>query len=223
MKDEKPRSAGRGQVAEGRSGGAGAPPGAEARPDRELVEEARQGSHAAFEALVRRYSERAYRAAYRVLRDPDQAEDVLQEAFIKAYRAIRKFEHRSAFYTWLYRIVVNLALDRRRRDRSASRVEWEDGIALQIEPRAIVRQETDPETAARRSEVREIVARGVQKLPEGQREVLLLREVEGLSYEEIAVTMAISKGTVMSRLHYARRKMEAYLRSQGVAPGDADA
>ena len=164
--------------------------------------------------------DRAYRVAFRILRDPDQAEDVLQEAFIKAYRGIRQFERRSAFYTWLYRIVVNLALDRRRRERPGSRIEWEDSVAHEVEPRAVVGQSPDPDLSARRAEVREILSEGIQRLPDGQREVLLLREIEGLSYEEIATSMEISKGTVMSRLHYARRKLSSFLTERGVDPED---
>lgn len=185
------------------------------------MREAQQGSHAAFEELVRRYSERAFRAAYRVVRDADAAQDVLQEALIKAYRGLRGFELRSAFYTWLYRIVVNLALDRRRRDRGSDSVEWADEVSREADARAFVPAPDDPELASRRRQVLELVARGVQGLPDGQREVLLLREVEGLSYDEIAATMRISKGTVMSRLHYARRKMSGFLRDHGVDPEDA--
>jgi RNA polymerase sigma-70 factor (ECF subfamily) len=155
-----------------------------------------------------------------VVRDPETAQDVVQEALIKAYRGIRKFESRAAFYTWLYRIVVNLALDHRRRDRSGSEAEWDDSVARDIDPRAVVPQPSDPELESRRIEVRELVARGIRELPDGQREVLLLREVDGLSYGEIAATMEISKGTVMSRLHYARRKMEAFLREHGIDPED---
>ena len=191
------------------------------RPESELIEEAKQGSHAAFEILVRRYYERAYRAAYRVVRDPELAEDVLQEALLKAYRSIRQFELRSAFFTWLYRIVVNLALDRRRRQRSHPTVEWDDNVATETDPRADVGAATDPELASRRAQVLELVSQGVQQLPDGQREVLLLREVEGLSYEEIAQTMRISKGTVMSRLHYARKKLVAFLGKRGIDPEDA--
>ena len=187
----------------------------------ELVEEARDGSNEAFEELVRRYSERAFRAAYRVLRAEDAAEDVLQEAFLKAYKGLRRFECRSSFYTWLYRIVVNLALDRRRRDRPGTTMEWDDRVATEVDAHADVPESENPEQAARRSEVRELVARGIQELPDGQREVLLLREVEGFSYEEIAVTMKISKGTVMSRLHYARRKMVTFLSRHDVDPEDA--
>ncbi|MEE2703007.1 MAG: sigma-70 family RNA polymerase sigma factor [Myxococcota bacterium] len=202
-------------------GAAATEPVEDAPSDSELVQKAREGSREAFEVLVRRFSERAYRVAFRILRDTDQSQDVLQEAFIKAYRGIRNFEQRSAFYTWLYRIVVNLALDRRRRERPGTRIEWEDGVAHQIEPRAVVSAPADPDATARRAQVREILSEGIQQLPDGQREVLLLREVEGLSYEEIAKTMEISKGTVMSRLHYARRKLTTFLRERGIGPEDA--
>jgi RNA polymerase sigma-70 factor (ECF subfamily) len=198
-----------------------APTGPEAaRTDAELIREAQADSHAAFETLVRRYAERAYRAAYRVVRDQQAAEEVLQEALIKAYRALPRFEARSSFYTWLYRITVNLALDRRRRGKRAPAVEWDDTIAHEIDPRAALTETADPEVASLRLEVRELVAEGIQTLPDGQREVLLLREVDGLSYEEIAESMQISKGTVMSRLHYARKKMMAFLVERGVEPED---
>ena len=190
------------------------------RSDHELVQDARGGDKQAFEALVRRYSERAFRAAYRILRDPSASEEIMQEAFIKAYKGLRAFESRSSFYTWLYRIVVNLALDRRRRDARAPSVEWEDSVASRIDPRATGPASFNPELDSRRRQVRELVVEGVQGLPEGQREVLLLREVDGLSYEEIAKAMDISKGTVMSRLHYARKKMVLFLEGQGVKPGD---
>lgn len=190
------------------------------RPDAELIRDAQRGSHPAFEALVRRYSARAYRAAYRVVRDASIAEDVLQEALIKAYRGLRNFESRSSFYTWLYRITVNLALDRKRRAKRGPGVEWDDEVSRDADPRAVLPVSDNPEVASRRLEVREFVAEGIQTLPDGQREVLLLREVEGLSYEEIAQTMQISKGTVMSRLHYARRKMVAFLEQHGICPED---
>jgi RNA polymerase sigma-70 factor (ECF subfamily) len=199
-------------------------PGVLAEPaessDVDLVRQAKRGSHPAFEALVRRYSERAFRVAYRVVRNPDVAEEVLQEALIKAYRGLPRFEFRSSFYTWLYRIVVNLALDRRRQGKRAPSVEWDDALAVEVDPRGVAPTQVDPELSARRLEVRELVSKGVQELPDGQREVLLLREVEDLSYEEIANTMGISKGTVMSRLHYARKKLVAFLEAHDVAPED---
>ena len=222
---EGKRDRGRPEPPAAGAGGASAqeverPQGSGERSDRELVREAQRGSHAAFEELVRRHSERAFRAAYRVVRDEELARDVVQEALIKAYLGLRRFESRSAFYTWLYRIVVNLALDRRRRDRGGASVAWEDEVARETDVRAYVPEPEDPELATRRSQVLRIVADGIQQLPEGQRQVLLLREVDGLSYDEIAATMRISKGTVMSRLHYARRKMMVFLRRHDVDPED---
>ena len=190
------------------------------RTDAELIREAQANDHSAFETLVRRYAERAFRAAYRVVRDQQAAEEVLQEALIKAYRALPRFEARSSFYTWLYRITVNLALDRRRRAKREPTLEWDDAIAHQVDPRAQVSVAHDPEIDLRRQEVRALVAEGIQTLPDAQREVLLLREVDGLSYEEIAESMGISKGTVMSRLHYARKKMIVFLAQRGVDPED---
>lgn len=204
--------------------GVGVPIASEEAPssDIDLVKLARKGDHPAFEELVRRYSERAYRAAFRVVRDAHQAEEIVQEGLIKAYRGLSKFEGRSSFYTWLYRIVVNLALDRRRREKRAPSTEWDDTVARDVDPRAIRPEAEDPERNSRRQEIRAIVADGVKELPDGQREVLLLREVEGLSYEEIAASMRISKGTVMSRLHYARKKMIIHLKQAGIEPEDAE-
>ena len=171
---------------------------------------------------MRRYSERAFRAAYRVVRDQQAAEEVLQEAMIKAYRALPRFEARSSFYTWLYRITVNLALDRRRRGKREPTVEWDDAIAHEVDPRAhrLGPASVDPEVELRRHEMRELVSAGIQTLPDGSAKCCLLREVDGLSYEEIAETMQISKGTVMSRLHYARKKMIVFLAQRGVDPED---
>jgi RNA polymerase sigma-70 factor (ECF subfamily) len=194
----------------------------EAAADSRLVALARDGSHEAFAVLVHRYSERAYRVAYGVVRDGPVAEEIVQEGLIKAYKALDSFESRSSFYTWLYRIVVNLALDRRRRDQRAPSVEWDDAVAPNVEPRAVQTVGANPEVATQRVQVREFVAEGIRTLPEGQREVLLLREVEGLSYEEIATHMQISKGTVMSRLHYARKKMVTFLAARGIVPEDME-
>ena len=149
---------------------------------------------------MERYQRKAYAVAYGMVRNADDAMDVTQDAFIKVHRYLDRFQGSSGFYTWLYRIVVNLALDRRRRAKRVPQVEWDDGVAHELDPRSVVPSGADPEVASRRAEVQALVAEGVQQLPDGQREVLLLREVEGLSYEEISESLECSIGTVKSRL-----------------------
>ena len=188
--------------------------------DHSLVQRARSGDERAFRTLVERYQKKVYAVALGMVKDREEAMDVVQEAFVKVHRSLDSFKADATFYTWLYRITVNLALDRRRRGKRAPAVEWDDAIAHEIDPRTVLAEPASPETASRRLEVREFVSEGIQNLPDGQREVLLLREVDGLSYEEIAETMGISKGTVMSRLHYARKKMMAFLVARGVEPED---
>ena len=103
-------------------------------PESEIVARARGGDHEAFRTLVERYQGRAYRLALRVLGDEEQARDVVQEAFLKAYSALDRFEGRSRFYTWLYRLVFNLCIDAKRRDRSADQVEWSEEQSLEVAP-----------------------------------------------------------------------------------------
>ncbi len=183
---------------------------------------AQQGDHDAFRILVERYQNRVYWLAFRVLRDEDKARDAVQEVFLKLYRSIRRFEGRSSFYTWLYRLVLNLCLDMRRRDRSDRHVEWteERGHTAAVEQMAAgeLLEDADggPAGAYERAELRKRVAAAIQMLPDIQRETLILREVEGLSYAEIAKALGISKGTVMSRLHYARKKLQKILTAEGL-------
>lgn len=188
--------------------------------DLDAVARARAGDHEAFRVLVERHQARAVRVAARILRDEEQARDAVQEAFLKAYASLDKFEGRSRFYTWLYRLVVNVCLDMRRRDPSGRRVEWLAGPALEAarfgDPEAQWGAErSTPAVSLERAELREALVKAVERLSEGQRETLLLREVDGLSYAEIADALDISKGTVMSRLHYARKKVLRELVSSG--------
>jgi len=195
--------------------------------DAEAIERARRGDHAAFRVLVERYQARVYRLALRVLRDEERARDASQEAFLKVYRSLDRFEGRSGFYTWLYRLVLNLCLDLRRRDRSDREVPWDDERALSGSggggAAARAGEHTPspgdgPLRALERTEIRERVAAAIEELPDVQRETLVLREVEGLSYKEIADVLGISKGTVMSRLHYARKRVQAILLRQEETP-----
>ena len=202
----------------------GSPPPAQASPgtdDRSLVERARGGDAAAFGQLVERHQGRLYRLALRVLRDEEQAKDVVQDAFIKVYGSLDKFHGRSAFYTWLYRVVFNLCLDARRRDRSDRHVEWTEerppaGLEDPV-PRshAAIAELPGPEAELERAELRSQLARAIGELPDDARRTLELREVDGLSYAEIAKSLGVPKGTVMSRLHYARRRLRAALVEAG--------
>jgi len=213
-------------AAEGR--GASGAASAEAREreraaDDADVARAREGDHAAFRALVERHERRAYGLALRVLRHEDAARDAVQEAFLRVYSALRRFEGRSAFGTWLHRVVLNVCLDAKRRDRSSRELAWEDEattdvvdteLGLPVSPTTSAGAE--PERALMRSELRARLAEAIGALPEAARSTLLLREVDGLSYAEIAQALEIPKGTVMSRLHYARRRVQELLTTAGL-------
>jgi len=190
-------------------------------PDEEVVARAQRGDHEAFRVLVERYQGRAYGLALRILRDEEKARDAVQDAFIKVYGSLRRFEGRSSFYTWLYRLVFNQCLDHKRKDKSGRHVEWEDerhGEALVADP-STVGGVPGPEDALERAELRAALASAIAELPDDARETLLLREVEGLRYAEIAKALGIPKGTVMSRLHYARKRLQEILAGTGVRPG----
>jgi len=196
--------------------------------DADVIARARKGDHDAFRVLVERYQERAYGLALRVLRDEEWARDVVQEGFIKVYRSLDRFEGRSSFYTWLYRIVMNLCLDAKRSDRSSRHVEWDETAPLEADPAsadavsAVHQEFTGPAGSLERAELREFMARAIEQLPDDARQTLLLREVEGLSYAEIAECLGVPKGTVMSRLHHARRRVREILVASGALDADGD-
>jgi RNA polymerase sigma-70 factor (ECF subfamily) len=180
---------------------------------------------------VERYQGRVYRLALRVLRDEERARDAVQDAFLKVYQSLQRFEGRSIFYTRLYRLVLNLCLDLKRRDRSGREVEWDDArdaaIAASERPEGLEDRPDAPSDALLRKELRRQIAAAIDELPEGARETLVLREVDGLSYAEIAEVLGIPKGTVMSRLHYARKRVQEILVTAGavekeVASGGAE-
>jgi RNA polymerase sigma-70 factor (ECF subfamily) len=201
--------------------------------DREAVDRARRGDPEAFRVLVERHQARAYRLALRVLRDEERARDAVQDAFLKAYVNLDRFEGRSSFYTWLYRLVMNLCLDARRRDQSSRVIETSEAPDLDrlgapdarpADEMTFREHEQGPEAALDRGELRAALAQAIDELPDAARETLILREVEGLSYAEISEALGIPKGTVMSRLHYARRRVQELLRRAGVvepASGEA--
>lgn len=171
--------------------------------------------------LVERYQGRAQRLALRVLRNEEAARDAVQEAFLKAYASLGRFEERAGFYTWFYRLVMNQCIDMRRREHAERRVEWEDGDILEraaLEPALDVEAAPVADAAEQvdRQALRERLAAAIEELPQAARETLLLREVDGLSYAEIAEAQRIPRGTVMSRLYYARRRVQETLRRAGI-------
>jgi len=188
-----------------------------ARPvdeDQQWVERCQAGDLDAFEPLVKQHYERAVRIAYGVVRRQEDAVDVAQNAFLKAYQKISDFSGRSRFSTWLYRIVFNQALDyKRKRDRRkvvSLDTSEEDGQHPR-EPAALVDSAENPREAAYAGEMEAQLERALETLSEEHRQVLILREVQGLSYEEIAEIAQCPLGTVMSRLHHARRALRETL------------
>jgi len=196
---------------------------ASAPSDADVIERAKRGDHEAFRVLVERYQGRAYGLALRVLRNEEQARDAVQDAFLKVYGSLGRFEGRSGFYTWLYRLVMNVCLDMKRRDRSGRQVEWEEERAVEIAQgaEALAPGGGDPDrdgpaAALERAQLREAMGRAIQALPDSARRTLELREIDGLSYAEIAKALGVPKGTVMSRLFHARRRVQAALIEAGV-------
>ena len=173
--------------------------------DQDLVLRTKAGDRSAFEVLVRKYQNRAYNVAFQILRHHEDALDVAQEAFARAYLSIARFRGSAGFYTWLYRILVNLAIDKARaRGRETPMLPNDPEVgAGQGEPDADARLEA--------KELGDQIARAVATLPIQQRTALTLREIEGFSYQEIARVMNCSIGTVMSRLHSARQKLQQML------------
>jgi RNA polymerase sigma-70 factor (ECF subfamily) len=194
--------------------------------DGEIVERAKKGDREAFGILVHRYQGRAFRLALRVLRDEEQARDAVQDSFLKAYRSIDRFEGRSSFYTWLYRLVMNRCIDQKRRDKSKSdrHVEWDEERSLDASEGAVAgtAPPSRPDDELFRAELRKRISEAIGELPDEARRTFELREVDGLDYAEIAAALRIPKGTVMSRLHYARRRLRAVLlEAGGVEPEGA--
>lgn len=190
--------------------------GREPVDDRELVESARKGDRDAFRTLFDRYHKRAYALAFGVLRHQDDALDVVQDAFIKAHKYLDKFEGNSSFYTWLYRIVMNLAIDHIRKHRRIKPVELDeqhleaagDGPGDDLLPKVLG---GNPSRALLDKEIRARIDEALGELSENHRAVLVMRELEGMSYEEMAQSMGCSKGTIMSRLFHARKNMQKRL------------
>ena len=190
----------------------------DATDDRQLVDRARKGDHAAFRTLFERYRRRAYALAYGMLHNSDDALDVVQDAFIKAHRYLDKFEGNSSFFTWLYRIVMNLAIDHLRKAKRTRHVDFNDALSHDEDDAAVGEEAllprilgSNPHKALARREVRDQIQAALDTLSDNHRAVLIMRELEGLTYEEMAEAMQCSKGTIMSRLFHARKNMQKQL------------
>jgi RNA polymerase sigma-70 factor, ECF subfamily len=182
--------------------------------DQQLVERAQRGDKRAFELLVAKYQRKLARLLSRLVRDPAEVEDVTQEAFIKAYRALPSFRGDSAFYTWLYRIAINTAKNylvaMGRRAPTSTGFDHEE--AEGFEDAEQLRDAATPEGELLGKQIAATVNRALEQLPEDLRTAITLREIEGLSYEEIATVMNCPIGTVRSRIFRARESIAAELR-----------
>jgi RNA polymerase sigma-70 factor (ECF subfamily) len=190
--------------------------------DQQLVERVQRGDKQAFGLLVQKYQRKLGRLLSRFIRDQAEVEDVVQEAFIKAYRALPNFRGESAFYTWLYRIGINTAKNylvaMGRRPQTSNEIEVED--AENFEDGDELRTVDTPETELMTKEIAKTVQLAIESLPEDLRTAIVLREIEGLSYEEIATMMDCPIGTVRSRIFRARESIAERLRPLLDTPQD---
>ena len=181
--------------------------------DQELVERVQSGDKRAFDVLVGKYQHKIISLITRYVSDHAEAMDVAQEAFIKAYRAIDRFRGDSAFYTWLYRIAINTAknhLVAQSRRPPQSDVDAQDAEQFQVDSR--LKEQGSPEHDVLREEIEQTIHRAIADLPEDLRVAITLRELDGMSYEDIAKTMDCPIGTVRSRIFRAREAIDARLR-----------
>lgn len=185
----------------------------------QVIERILKGDINAYEQLVTQYEKSVYNLALRMTDNPEDAADMAQEAFIKAYNNLSSFRGDSKFSVWLYRIVSNVCLDflrkQSRRPSVSLSVEDDDGEDVQLD---VPDESMSPESQLERKLTRESVRRGLAQLPEDYRQILLLRELQGLSYDEISQVLNIGVGTVKSRIFRAREKLCAFLSKDGNIP-----
>jgi RNA polymerase sigma factor RpoE len=198
------------------SGGSNEPPSeavSKNTEEMELVKRARAGDMAAYDDLVRRYQERIYATIYHMTSNHEDANDLAQEAFIKAFQALKSFKGGSSFYTWVYRIAVNKTINFLKQRKNRAQISLNDlDFNAEHDPDlvALISDKT-PRRDINLSELQEKLNAAMQKLSEQHRLVVTLHDVQGLSHEEIAAIMDCNIGTVRSRLFYARQQLQAYL------------
>jgi RNA polymerase sigma factor RpoE len=189
-------------------------PASAVEPDEQtLVRRARQGDMGAYDDLVRRYQERIYATVYHMTSNHEDANDLTQEAFIKAYQALKSFKGGSSFYTWIYRIAVNKTINflKQRKNRAQMSLNDLDFNAEHDPDLVALISNNTPRRDIAMAELQEKLNAAMQKLSEHHRLVVTLHDVQGLSHEEIATIMDCNIGTVRSRLFYARQQLQAYL------------
>ncbi len=180
-----------------------------------LIAAAKKGDVHAFNSLVRSYQRLAYNVAYRVLSDPQGAADATQDAFVSAYRAIRQFRGGS-FRAWILRIVTNACYDELRRKKRRQEDSLNDLLTEDSDHSSLMEDDQEsPEEHAMRSELGAVLQRGLRTLPDEQRTAVVLSDVQGFSYEEIAEIMGVALGTVKSRISRGRSALRDYLAGQG--------
>lgn len=181
--------------------------------EQELVQRARRGDLAAYDELVRRYQERIYATVYHMTSNHEDANDLAQEAFIKAYQALKTFKGGSSFYTWVYRIAVNKTINflKQRKNRSQMSLNDVDFNAEHDPDLVALISDRTPRREVGLTELQEKLNEAMQKLSEPHRLAVTLHDVQGMSHEEIAKVMDCNIGTVRSRLFYARQQLQAYL------------
>jgi RNA polymerase sigma-70 factor (ECF subfamily) len=180
--------------------------------DLELVQRVQAGDKKSFDILVLKYQHKVINLVMRYMHDPDTAQDVAQEAFIKAYRGLKNFRGESAFYTWLYRIAINTAKNHLvSQGRRAPTSDIDADEAEQFEGESALKEYGTPENEILRDEIQSIVSNAIDALPDDLRTAIVLRELEGMSYEEIAEAMDCPIGTVRSRIFRARESIDKVL------------
>jgi RNA polymerase sigma-70 factor (ECF subfamily) len=198
-------------------------PDSQTPSDEELVSATLRGDRQAYRTLVERYQARIFSMAYDVVRNKEDAEDVTQESFVKAFLSLDKFKGQSSFYTWLYRIAFNMAVDVRRKTsrRGGNHLEYKETLSVSPSGRPDGTGESEqvstlqsiegPHEALVRKQAARKIHEVLAKLSEEHRAVITLREIDGLNYDEISEALGIPKGTVMSRLFYARKALQKAL------------
>lgn len=182
----------------------------------ELVKRCQRGDTAAFDELVTRYRTRVFAMIYNMVHNEQDAWDLAQDSFVKAWKSINRFRGKSSFYTWVYRIVMNVTIDwLRRKQVKGAGMEFDDAVQLkEVDPasKTVPRGEPMPHQRLEGQEIRARIEQAIDQLSAEHRAVILMKEIEGMQYHEIAEALGCSIGTVMSRLFYARKKLQNSLR-----------